>query len=301
MNDISSTNASLAARVIRVLKDEGIKGVSWRVKRKANMHLTAFARLAFHPRCQLCRGRTSRHKAYRKTFYKCHTCDFIFTLDYSLQILKKGMGMMGSWSGPDGGGYREYFLTKMLMKNLGMRSFLLYGTGNTPTFAKLREEGVDVTGCDISHDVVKYKKAEFGNDSFFMPQDLPVERRYDAIVAVEVFEHLTEPKETISLLMSRLNANGLICGTTKFYLGGSIEDGSKPGYMSYHGHVAYWSQKSMSRIASDNGYAVAAFEMISPMTGLPNKCVFFIHRTYVHGAYFQNLLNTTPILPIDRL
>ncbi|MBA7479537.1 hypothetical protein ES707_14971 [subsurface metagenome] len=303
MNDISSTNASLPARVIRILKDEGAKGVGWRLKRKASKHLTALLRLIFPPRCKLCGGRTSRRKAYGKTFHKCQTCEFIFTLDYNPMIVRKGMGMTGSWSGSDGGGYREEFLVKMLMTDLGMKSFLLYGTGNTPTFVKLSEEGVDVIGCDISQDVVKYKKAKFGNDSFFMPQDLPVERKYDAIVAVEVLEHLTEPKETISLLLSKLNVNGLICGTTNFYLGGSIDDDSKlytRGYMSFNLHVAYWSQKSISRIASDYGYAVSAFEMISPLTGLPNKCIFFIHRACEHGAYFDNLLKTTPILPIDR-
>jgi SAM-dependent methyltransferase len=207
------------------------------------------------------------------------------------------MGMEGSWSGPAGGGYREYFLVKMLIQDLGLKSFLLFGTGNAPTFVNLREEGVDVIGCDISRDVVEYKKAAFGDNSFFTPASLPTNRKYDGIIAVEVFEHLTEPKNTFSLLMSRLRPHGVICGTTNFYLGTTIEDNNTPGYMSLKTHVAYWSFKSISRIAQDYDYAVVAFEMIGPW---PNKRVFFLYNPHTYQGYFENLLKTQPILPIDR-
>ncbi len=226
------------------------------------------------------------HKqGYGRSFYQCQECEFIFAIDYDLRTLSKGMGMEGSWSGPGGGGYREYYLVKMLMQNVGLKSFLLYGTGNTQTFADLREEGVDVVGCDISQDVVEYRKAAFGDNAFFTPDSLPADKAYDGIVAVEVFEHLAEPKSAFSLLMSRLNPSGVICGTTHFYPGGAIEDNNNPGYMSHKGHVAYWNPKSMSYIARNYHYAVASFEMIRPGSVLPdekygqlwpNKRVFFL-------------------------
>ena len=216
--------------------------------------------------------------------------------------------MEGSWSGPGGGGYREYFLVKQLHRDLGKKSFLLFGTGNTTTFSRLRSEGIDVTGCDISQDVVAYKKKEHGDQSFFTPETIPSDAKYDAIVAVEVFEHFVDPLASWRLLMSKLADGGIVCGTTDFYRGGSIEDDNKPGYMSLKGHVAYWSERSMSTLAARSDYAVAAFELVRPGSVLPderfgqlwpNKRVFFIHPLG-HAQYFQTLYEQTPILPIDR-
>jgi SAM-dependent methyltransferase len=249
-------------------------------------------------------------RGYGRSFYQCDQCDFIFAIDNDPRILNRGMGLEGSWSGPGAGGYREFYLVKMLMRELKLRSFILFGTGNTPTFASLRAEGVDVVGCDISQDVVEYKRAAFGEDSFFTPDTLPGDRKYDGIIAVEVFEHFGEPKSSFNLLMSQLRPNGVICGTTNFYPGGPIEDDNKPGYMSHIGHVAYWNMKSMAWIAKNNYQrAVASFEMVRPGSVLPdekygqlwpNKRVFFIYNPNAHQSYFENLLKSTPILPIDK-
>lgn len=261
------------------------------------------------PPCILCNGSTKIRNAYGRYFFHCKTCNFIFTSDYNKKTVEKGMGMAGSWTGPGGGGYREYYLVKMLEKALNLQSFLLFGTGNTDTFAKLIKEGVDVVGCDISQEVVDYKKANFGNNSFFTPDSLPKDKIFDGIIAVEVFEHFTDPKSSFNLLMNHLKPNGIICGTTNFYLGGPIEDDNNPGYMSLGGHVSYWSLASMKCIASHHDCSVSAFELIRPGSVLPdekygqlwpNKRVFFIYNPNVHITYFENLLKTTPILPIDK-
>ena len=296
--------------MLTILRKEGIKGLGSRGISEACIRLRNLHNsMTPLPRCKLCHGTTKRRRGYGRSFYQCQQCDFIFAIDYDPRILNTGMGMEGSWTGPGGGGYREYYLVKMLMQDLNLRSFLLFGTGNTPTFASLREEGVDVVGCDISQDVVEYKRAAFGNDSFFTPDSLPTEIKYEGIIAVEVFEHLAEPRSTLSLLMSRLWSGGVICGTTNFYTGGPIEDNNNPGYMSHKGHVAYWGLKSMGYIASKYHYAVVAFEMMRPGSVLPdekygqlwpNKRVFFLYDPIAHQRYFQNLQKTTPILPIDK-
>jgi len=219
------------------------------------------------------------------------------------------MGMKGSWSGPGGGGYREYYLFNMLKNDLGMSSFLLYGTGNTPTFRTLLEDGYDVTGCDISSYVIEYYRNLFGHDAFFSPEELPEKKKYDGIISVEVFEHFYEPKQNFEFLVRHLNNRGVICGTTNFYPGGPIEDGNKPGYMSTRLHVAYWSEKSLSFLSDNHGLSVASFKMVRPGSVLPderygqlfrNKRVFFIYNPDVHEKYFENLKKRFSILPIDR-
>jgi SAM-dependent methyltransferase len=301
---------SFASKLARVVRDGGLRSVGERSLDELHVRLRAInARMSPPPKCKVCGEKTRRRKAYWRTFYQCQECFFIFAIDYIPRVLQRGMGMQGSWSGPGGGGFREDYLVRMLIRDLGMARFLLFGTGNTPTFATLRKEGIDAVGCDISSDVVEFKQREFGNNTFFAADTLPAHTRFDGIVAVEVLEHLTAPKETFSMLMSHLKPGGVICGTTNFFLGGTIEDGNDPGYMSNRGHVAYWSSRSLNRIASDYGYVVAEFEMIRPGSVLPdekygqlwpNKRVFFVYDPAVHQSYFGNLLKEEPILPIDN-
>jgi SAM-dependent methyltransferase len=242
---------------------------------------------------------------------ECRNCGFIFTNDHPSFLANRGMGMRGSWSGPGGGGYREYYLVQFLKEKLGKKSFLLYGTGNTDTLTKLRFEGVDAIGCDISKQVCNRRVEEFGSESFFLPKDLIQSRKngYDAIVAVEVVEHFTNPKRSFELLVNCLKDDGVICGTTNFYPGGPLEDRNEPGYMSLMGHVAYWSHKSMSTLAKIYGLEVVEFEMVRPGSVLPdmkfgqlfpNKRVFFVFHPEIHGEFFEALKVSMPILPIDR-
>jgi len=247
-------------------------------------------------------------QAYGRPFHRCTDCGFVFTEDFDRRALDRGLGMEGSWTGPGGGGYREYWLVRMLADELGMERFLLFGTGNTPTFARLLDEGVDVVGCDISPDVVAYKKQHHGEDRFVSPDQLPPGRSFDGIVSVEVFEHFVEPDRSLGLLFDRLSEGGVICGTTDFYPGTTIEDDNDPGYMSHEGHVAYWCEGSLGRMVQPRGCGVTAFEMVRPGSVLPDekfgqlwprKRVFFIHDPD-RIAFFADLYEKTPILPIDQ-
>lgn len=219
------------------------------------------------------------------------------------------MGMEGSWSGPGGGGYREYFLVHLLRRDLNKKSFMLFGTGNTPTFERLREEGIEVVGCDVCEEVVHHKISVHGQGSFFAPQDLPEDAKFDGIIAVEVFEHFVEPIKTLALLVGKLNPGGVIAGTTDFYDDQSILDCNKPGYMSHADHVVYWSARSMAFAAGTHKLKSIHFQMIRPGSILPdekyaqlwpNKRVFFIYDPEFHDTYFRKLKESQPILPIDQ-
>jgi hypothetical protein len=197
----------------------------------------------------------------------------------------------------------------MLSNDLGRKSILLFGTGNTTTFDDLREEGESVVGCDVCRTVVKYKKGKYGEASFVFPEELPGNNMFQSIVLVEVAEHFARPYESFSQLMSNLTDDGIICGTTNFYPGGDIEDGNDPGYMSHRGHVAYWSKNSLGFLVEKFGYTLAEFEMVRPGSVLPdekfgqlwpNKRVFFIYKDRFWTDYFLDLKKKTPILPIDR-
>jgi len=277
--------------------------------RKFSRLVTFLRQRVFSPECKVCGGTTEHKTAYNRNFYRCRECTFVFALDFSPEPAKRGMGMEGSWTGPGGGGFREYYLAKMLSKELGKEKILLFGTGNTQTFEKLRNERMQVVGCDVSQDVVNYKQEKFGKETFFTPDNLPDDIHFDVIIAVEVFEHLSNPKETFTMLLAKLESNGIICGTTDFYQGGQIEDGNTPGYMSLGGHIAYWSTQSLGYICTAFDRSLTTFEMVRPGSVLPdekygqlypNKRVFFIYTAKDHHEYFSLLQKCSPILPIDK-
>ncbi len=254
--------------------------------------------------CKLCESKKTDYiHGYGKQFTICSDCNFIYNNNPDTQKIKKGLGMTAG----EGGGYREYYLSKMLLTDLNFKNFLLYGTGNSPTFEKLLKENINVNGCDISRNVVDIKSEKFGKNKFYLPEEIPVEKKYDAVIAVEVFEHFLDPVDSMSFLVSHLSEKGIICGTTEFYQGGPIEDENK--YMNAKSHVAYWSLRSMLYLAGQFNMAIEEFEMIRPGSVLPdekfgllwpNKRVFFIFNPKFHKDYFEKLKKKSQILPIDN-
>ena len=274
------------------------------------------ARYAWHravggaPQCKLCAGTTTPRVAYKRVFFECLGCGFLFSTDLDrVDLFERGMGFEGSWSGPAGGGYREEWLVERLHADLGLGRFLLYGTGATPTFATLLERGRDVVGCDISRDVVADKRRRHGEDRFFTPDELAAAGEFDVVVAVEVIEHFSDPLGSLRLLVETTGGEGIVCGTTNFRLGRAIVDGNTPGYMSLGDHVAYWSPSSLAHAAAQLGLAVKLFELVCPGSVkrdekfgqlYPNKRVFFVYPDARFGAYFDKRAIDLPILPIDR-
>lgn len=259
-------------------------------------------------KCLICNGTTCIENIYMRDFFICQSCSFVFSTDYEINNIIKGMGMEGSWTGPGGGGFREYFLVKLLSQELGAKSFLLFGTGNTPTFEKLLGEKYDVIGCDISENVVRYKKEKHGENLFFTPDTLPKDKKYDAIIAVEVIEHFHKPLKIFYFLHSLLNKSGTICGTTDFFIGKTLRESDTSEYMKSKGHIAYWNNSSLSRLSKNFQYLVTDFELIRPGSILPdekfgklwpNKRVFFIH-SLENKEYFLQKKSVSPILPIDN-
>ena len=233
--------------------------------------------------CRACQNPATPLKtAYGRFWYQCNACGFL-QAELSRHIwdeMLQGEGFQAG-TGVGGGGYREYWISKLLCDQLGLKTILLYGTGNSPTLASLKDEGVAAWGCDVSRSLVAARQAKYGASAFFHPDNFP-KMRFDAIIAVEVFEHFMSPLQTFHLLREHLSETGVIAGTTDLNDGSDI---SSHVYLQPGLHVAYWDAQSLTTIARRFGFDIALFQLECPGSvkpdekyGLlwPRKRVFFL-------------------------
>lgn len=259
--------------------------------------------------CRVCQARSIPFQAaYGKFWYRCPECNFL-QAEVTAELytdLHKGEGLTAG-TGVGGGGYREYFLSKLLHDELGLLRILLYGTGNTPTFGNLTEEGLDAWGCDLSRDLIRIRNDAYVGNRFFHPDEFPKHQQYAIIVAVEVFEHFVAPLRSVRLLRDHLTDHGVITGTTDFYVRSDITDHV---YLKPRPHVAYWSQGSLQKAGEQLGLPqLQLFELECPGSVKPDKKfgwlwprkrVFFLYADQRYDEFFSHLREQYPILPIDR-
>jgi len=183
-----------------------------------------------------------------------------------------------------------------------------YGSNDSLKFAealakRLHDKNINVWGCDISKDLVAERKEKYGH-KFFHANEWP-NTKFDAIVAVEVFEHFFSPMKIFNLFGKHLNKNGIIAGTTDFYDGGNISDHF---YIKSNLHISYWSKKSISFASAMIGRRTALFKLECPGSVYPDekfgilwprKRVFFIYPESLN-EYFDSLSARYKILPINK-
>lgn len=171
--------------------------------------------------CKVCQSRAELfQQSHGRWWYKCPECSFLQSeiTHHQWRALHQGEGftagtaqsgaaLAGFNAGTSDGGYREFWISKLCLERLGLNEVLLYGTGNTSTFQKLKDDGMQVYGCDFSHDVIAARRQQYGQNCFFHPDAFP-DMTFAAIVAVEVFEHLASPLKTFRLLCSHISKDG---------------------------------------------------------------------------------------------
>ena len=262
------------------------------------------------PRCPICEGTGTRRVGYGRPFVECARCGFLWCHDSPEWVAARGMGLVGSWGGPEKGGERDDFMVRLLNDHgRERRKVLIYGAGTTLVFRVLHDEGFDVYGADIGSDVVAYRNTEFPGRFFHASEIEKSAHGFDIITACEVFEHMHDPVRWINALSSNLAPDGVLCGSTNFYPGdGPIEDGQRIGYMSVGGHVAYWSESALDAALRRLHMQVVVFELVCPGSVkpdlaygslFPNKRLFFGSRDAALIERLRALKAETPILPCD--
>ena len=152
-----------------------------------------------------------------------------------------------------------WFVVNYLLENDSERKWkiLEVGSGLGYLTYALRRAGWNVKGIDIAADAVRSAESKFGpyyihGDVIQYSQENPA--RYDAIVMLEVIEHLTDIFSMMDAIFNLLKPNGVALVTTpnKSYFppGAYWKTGNPP--------VHFWwlSEKSMVYIAMRTGFYV---------------------------------------------
>lgn len=139
-----------------------------------------------------------------------------------------------------------------------------YGCGNANFIVNACNAGFICDGAEFNEDHVKGLKTEFPAASFFTISELLSgnNKRYDVIRMSNVLEHLSNPNEIISILISKLNPDGVLL----------VE-----GPLEYNPNLAFFTRKLYFKIMNllRGGYVTSHPPTHITFTNAKNQRSFF--------------------------
>lgn len=172
--------------------------------------------------------------------------------------------------GHDAGSHTHAYLSRHViaaLRQAGARTVLDLGCGNGSFTRALIREGFDAYGCDASPSGIA-RASQLHPDRFRVAsayddlRDVFGERRiYDAIVSVEVVEHLYAPRTFAARAHEALRPRGTFVLTTPYH--GYLKNVALAlsGKLDAHftalwegGHIKFWSPQSLSELLRREGF-----------------------------------------------
>lgn len=158
--------------------------------------------------------------------------------------------------------------TLRALQKAGVHRVLDLGCGNGAGAARLNSEGYEVAGCDASASAIAFARHGYPQIEFFqydVDQSLPAKHReaYDAVVALEVVEHLMQPRHLLESARAALYPEGILILSTPFHgywknLLLALSDGFDHHWhpLRDFGHVKFFSQKTLLSLLRESEFVV---------------------------------------------
>lgn len=211
--------------------------------------------------CRYCSGSTSD---WWRQFCCCMECGLIYRdpmpTDAELESLYND-----SWDQPDtkvaetgslGVNVTPGFITS-IKRNVGVESLegltiVDFGAGKGDMLSALREAGANAIGVEPFG--FEYLQ-ENGFEVYRELSDIPESLKIDGVFSSNVVEHLTDPRDAIASIYSRLASNGWFFVTTPNAMGAHarLRKGNWREAMKA-GHLVFFSHKSMIYHLQDAGF-----------------------------------------------
>jgi 2-polyprenyl-6-hydroxyphenyl methylase/3-demethylubiquinone-9 3-methyltransferase len=190
------------------------------------------------------------------------------------------------WDSAKTPGSCAYLVPEVLriVRAIGARRIADLGCGNGALCGRLAAAGLDVVGIENDPDGVRIARRTYPGIEFHQSgvecdperllQDLGG-RRFDAVIATEVIEHLYSPHLLPRLARSLLADRGHLVLTTPYH--GYLKNLaiSLAGHWDAHhtalwhgGHIKFWSRRTLSRLLQQNGFEVVGFRGVGRLPWL---------------------------------
>lgn len=194
-----------------------------------------------------------------------------------------GVGIMSNSGHLYGTGYRaekanntDEYLWPPVMRRLkalkqGAR-VLDAGCGNGYFLKHLNETGYDVSGIELDLSGVEIARkmvpnCQIENKSIYDDVSNIFSEKFDAIVSLEVVEHLYDPRKFAKEMKKCLKPNGIFIVSTPYhgYLKnlaitalGKFDKHVSPLWDG--GHIKFWSKTTLTKLLTDEGLQVIGFD-----------------------------------------
>ena len=162
----------------------------------------------------------------------------------------------------------RYLAVPVLKSLLGLRAstVLDLGSGNGALSAWLNGHNLKVTGLDHSRTGVELARQQhpdirFDRHDFADPLPVELVGQFDAVVSVEVIEHLPLPRKLMQNARDALKPGGALILTTPFHgywknlalaLTGKFDAHWHP--LRDYGHIKFFSQATLTQLFSESGF-----------------------------------------------
>lgn len=173
-----------------------------------------------------------------------------------------------------------HWLKTLLKYKAPPAKVLELGCSHGSFVALLREAGYDASGMEMSPWVVDFAKKMFDIPMLVGPlEDVELERAgYDVIALMDVLEHLSSPKDTLTIALNILKPDGLIMVQMPEFPGVSTFEELQAAHPSFLGmllpdeHIYLYSQSAARRLFHELGAEHLVFE--KPF--FPEHDMFFV-------------------------
>ena len=163
-------------------------------------------------------------------------------------------------------------MARLKLSATGVRVFEL-GCGNGSVANVLAQQGWEVTGVDPSSEGIAQANAQWPQLKLFEGSaydDLAARfGRFLVVTSLEVVEHVYFPRHYASTLFSILEPNGRAIVSTPYHgywknlaLAVTGKKGSHFTALWYHGHIKFWSVKTLGELLREAGFTDIRFELV---------------------------------------
>lgn len=191
------------------------------------------------------------------------------------------------WYGTDPSCAHEYVAPVVLdwLRLAGARRVLDLGCGNGALTARIAREGIEAVGIDASSSGIRLARqsspgATFIQASLDVPLDVHMHGSFDAVIAVEVIEHLLRPRVLCARVREGLRPGGRFILTTPYHgylknlalaVAGGFDRHWHPGRDG--GHIKFFSRATLTKLLEAERLAVTRLARVGRIPWLAKSMI----------------------------